>query len=261
MSILRGADRKAFERLGRLVRREPLRAGRAGREDSAGFALLGGVAEPNPTGVPWECEVIAGTDLLDKRVQENEARRVDLVAFDACQDGAEQLNLCLFAPRVGPRPRSWRVGVILRRFGIVSATSRASDRRRHRPAAVASFVVPGGRRLLAIASVPDDGTPWLLHHDLSADRLAEVLADALRRGFRVASAEADALDGSAHFSLLLLRSPRGPAIDLDRSVSPPDWPALLDRRQQAGDRLLSLSGYRLDGEDRAFAVWGTGRSS
>jgi hypothetical protein len=123
-----------------------------------------------------------------------------------------------------------------------------------RPSRVSSYVLRGSRRL-AIQSVPDDGAPWALHHDLDADRLAEVLADARRRGLRPVSAEADAIGGTTRYAVLLVGGLPAPPFDFDRAVDGLDWPGLLDRRVEAGARPESRSTVLLDGRERSFVLW------
>ena len=148
---------------------------------------------------------------------------------------------------------SWSIGVLAEDVVVASYLDERRDARQ-RPSRVASYVVRGARRL-AIQSVPDDGIPWALHHDLPADRLAEVLADARRRGLRPASVEADAIDGAMRYALLLVGGLPAPPFDFDPAVDGLHWPELRDRRLSAGARPESISTVLLNGRERTFALW------
>ena len=252
-SILWGADRRAFESWINGCRDNGLIPVDLDAHDSAGVPLFGGIAEPNVSGIRWQCEVVAGTDLLEKKIQENASRRVDLAAFDACANGPDQVSLCLFVPVVDA-PRAWKIGV-LDDPEVVSAFLESRRAAGHRPDRLASFVVGGGRRL-AIRTVRDDGAPWQLHRDLDLDGLRDVLADGLRLGLRPVAAEADVLGGRPHYAVLLVGDRPSRPFDFDPPVTPDAWPELLDRRLQAGFRPLALSHFLLDDLDRTLPLWG-----
>ncbi|QDV35742.1 WD40 repeat domain-containing serine/threonine protein kinase [Tautonia plasticadhaerens] len=252
-SILDGADDRAFARWLADCREKNLIPRDLDAFDSDGIALFGGVAEPNLAGLRWQCEVIRGEQELELRVQELEALRLELAAFDACMDGPDPVGVCLFVPGAGGPSPSWSIGVVADDAVVASFLD---ERRaaRHRPSRVASYVVRGARRL-AIQSVPDDGAPWALHHDLPADRLAEVLANARRQGLRPVSVEADATGGSIRYALLLVGGLPAPPFVFDPAVDELAWHDLRDRRLSAGARPESISTVRNDGRERSFALW------
>jgi serine/threonine protein kinase len=252
-SILEAADWRAFERWLADCRAQNLIPTDLDAFDSDGIPLFGGIAVPNALGLRWQCEVIPGEEALERRTQELRTLLLEPTLVDACMDGPEPVMVCLFSTGAASQGSSWSIGVVAE-DAVVAAILDGHRADGDRPSRVSSYVLRGSRRL-AIQSVPDDGLPWALHHDLDADRLAEVLADARRRGLRPVSAEADAIGGSIRYTVLLVGKLPATPFDFDRAVDELDWPSLRDRRLDAGALPESRSTVLLDGRERSFVLW------
>jgi len=252
LMIIREADERAIRNWFSECRRREFIPIDVDVHDSAGLSLFSAVAEPNVNRVPWQGEVIRGTDPFEATYQQRTQRGEELLTFDACYQGPEKINIGVFV-RTGEADRSWRVGLVPDEEAVASFLQGHSAAGR-RPNRVDSYVAGDARRL-AVQTVPEDGTGWQLEHDLSAEDLIRVLNEAKRRGFRPVDISADHSGGESRHAVLLLQDRSGRNWDLDLAVPEDEWPELLERRIAAGFRPASISTYRAEGRTSYLALW------
>jgi CubicO group peptidase (beta-lactamase class C family) len=137
---------------------------------------------------------------------------------------------------------------------VYQAKLKEMHQKQYRPAQVNGHTA-GSSCGFTILFEPDDGTPYRVRHDLSAQEYQKFLDDGRADGYRPVSASGYTDGGQLRFTALLLRNDLKLEWDALKDVTAEQLKAENERRMAQGFRPVVVGGYRREGASRYLAVW------
>ncbi len=99
-----------------------------------------------------------------------------------------------------------------------------------------------------------DGPPWQARHNLTADEYQQTFDDLGAQGYRLVHVNGHAVDGEDRYAAIWFQG-GGPAWQARHRLTADEYQQTFDDLGSQGYRLIHVSGYSIDGEDRYAAIW------
>jgi hypothetical protein len=120
-------------------------------------------------------------------------------------------------------------------------------------ALVNGYELDGEDRYAAIWQLTD-GPAWQAHHRLTADDYQQTFDDLGAQGYRLVHVSGYAINGEDRYAAIWQLTD-GPAWQARHRLTADDYQQTFDDLGAQGYRLVHVSGYAVNGEDRYAAIW------
>ncbi|MBW4642764.1 MAG: hypothetical protein KME23_07155 [Goleter apudmare HA4340-LM2] len=143
------------------------------------------------------------------------------------------------------------------RHGLTSAQYQAAfDQfvgQGYRLVKVSGYTVNGQDRYAAIWD-KSGGSAWVARHGLTSTQYQAAFDQFVGQGYRLVDVSGYEVNGQARYAAIWVKS-GGPAWVARHGLTSAQYQAAFDQHVGQGYRLVKVSGYRVNGQDRYAAIW------
>jgi len=126
-----------------------------------------------------------------------------------------------------------------------------------RPVEVRGYEVDGEARFAAIwEKAPKDAPAREAHHALTSDDYRKVYAELTKKGYRPLQVSGYAIGKETRYATIWEKEPKNaPAWHTRRDLTAEQYQDVFDEQLKMGHRIVHVSGYTIDGQERFAGVW------